>query len=186
MARFNSTPLYLYANRCVEVTCWTCQKPILRSVYNVKKVQRKTGIHYCSQDCWTKAAHWRRIARIWSSIRLEGDCWIWQGSLNKAGYGTVRVDPRDLLVHRYVYELVRGPIPSQLELDHLCRRHACMNPAHLEAVTGAVNKSRSPFRNTTHCRRGHLYTPETTRITKEGWRACRLCKRYYRERYAKG
>jgi hypothetical protein len=38
---------------------------------------------------------------------------------------------------------------------------------------------------TTHCARGHEYTPENTLIRAEGWRNCRTCRdERYRERRA--
>jgi hypothetical protein len=186
MPIFNSTPVYRQHNTCVEVMCWTCQRPIMRVASQVRRIRQRTGMHYCSLLCYRKAVEWRRIARVWSNISLEGECWIWQGSINKTGYGTIRVDPRNLLVHRYVYEMVRGPIPATLGLDHLCRTPACMNPAHLEAVTTQVNTARGLYATRTHCGRGHLYTPEITRITRKGWRTCLLCRRYRRQHSAQG
>jgi hypothetical protein len=41
-----------------------------------------------------------------------------------------------------MYEHTYGPIPADLEIDHLCKVKACVNPDHLEAVTHAVNIQR--------------------------------------------
>jgi hypothetical protein len=43
------------------------------------------------------------------------------------------------MAHRFAYELLVGPIPEDLELDHLCRVRHCVNPAHLEPVTHLEN-----------------------------------------------
>jgi hypothetical protein len=67
-------------------------------------------------------------------------CWIWQGTIDKAkGYGSIKIDGKMLKVHRVMYEREVGPIPEGMELDHRCKVRACMNPAHLEPVTGIVN-----------------------------------------------
>ena len=44
--------------------------------------------------------------------------------------------------HRVAWELIRGPIPEGLVLDHLCRTSACVNPDHLEPVPQAINMIR--------------------------------------------
>lgn len=70
-------------------------------------------------------------------------CWIWQGYVNKNGYAkATRSDGRMGLAHRVVYAEVRGPIPAGLDLDHLCRVRACVNPEHLEPVTRSENLRR--------------------------------------------
>jgi hypothetical protein len=46
--------------------------------------------------------------------------------------------------HRAYYMKHRGPIPTGLHLDHLCGVKRCVNPAHLEPVTPAVNARRAP------------------------------------------
>jgi hypothetical protein len=44
--------------------------------------------------------------------------------------------------HRFAYELLVGPIPAGLVLDHLCRNRLCVNPNHLEPVTNSENPRR--------------------------------------------
>jgi len=83
-----------------------------------------------------------KLTRIMRSIR-KGDCWEWTGSLFQGtGYAQVWADGTTRLGHRVVYELLVGPIPKGLELDHLCRVRSCVNPAHLEPVTHKVNMER--------------------------------------------
>lgn len=69
-------------------------------------------------------------------------CWVWKGKPNSAGYGRTQKDKKTVLAHRAVYELHNGPITDGLELDHLCRIPACVNPAHLDPVTHLVNVRR--------------------------------------------
>lgn len=74
------------------------------------------------------------------------DCWVWQGDLNRNGYGTFRVKGRRKMVHRVVYQHLIGPIPPGLILDHKCRNRACCNPFHLEPVTVQENTRRGEAR----------------------------------------
>lgn len=73
-------------------------------------------------------------------------CWIWQRALDKDGYG-VDWDGKLRRAHAMTYERVHGLVPPCeaplfLQLDHLCRVHPCVNPDHLELVTGLVNHHR--------------------------------------------
>lgn len=73
-----------------------------------------------------------------------------------------------------------GPIPDGLDLDHLCRNRACVNPAHLEPVTRQQNIQRSPLVGAkTHCAKGHAYDEANTGWTKNHngnlRRWCRAC-----------
>ena len=100
--------------------------------------------------------------RFWAKVALlSSDCWEWRGALSSKGYGNFGVgNGRTGHSHRVAYLALIGDIPPQLELDHLCRNRACVNPAHLEAVSGRVNNLRgtSPAAlraRRTHCPRGH-------------------------------
>jgi hypothetical protein len=116
-------------------------------------------------------------------------CWRWIASRTPHGYGRFRPGRSApwVYAHRFVYELTRGPVPPGLELDHLCRVRACVNPVHLEAVPHRENTLRGDGlaawnARKTHCSRGHpLPAPG-----RQG-RVCRPCVRVaalrYRARY---
>lgn len=81
--------------------------------------------------------------RIAAKIQPDGECWSWTAYRSKKGYGSVATGHgKTALAHRHVYELLVGPIPAGLELDHLCLNTSCVNPDHLEPVTGAENLRR--------------------------------------------
>ena len=72
----------------------------------------------------------------------ESGCWEWQGEKNRNGYGRVWIGGKRLMVHRVVFELLVGPIPEGLVLDHLCRNRPCCNPEHQDPVTVRENTLR--------------------------------------------
>jgi hypothetical protein len=128
------------------------------------------------------ADFWRFVER-----RGSGECWPWRGPVKRGGYGffTVR-DPRKRTVyaHRQAYELLVGPIPAGLTIDHLCRVPGCANPAHMEVVTRSENnRRRRGFNQKARCRNGHEFTPANTRIDKRGFQVCRACHRDDQQRY---
>ena len=84
--------------------------------------------------------------RFWSKVEKSETCWLWTGAKINSGYGLFSVNDRRVLAHRFAYELLIGPIPAGLTVDHLCYIRACIRPDHLEAVTMGENTRRARLR----------------------------------------
>lgn len=68
-------------------------------------------------------------------------CWLWEGFLDKDGYGTVRSPKRGkmVLAHRASYGAFIGEVPSNLLVCHRCDTPACVRPEHLFLGTHTDN-----------------------------------------------
>jgi len=94
-------------------------------------------------DRWMKILA-KIISRV--EIKLETDCWEWQGPHSGngrgGGYGRMSLDGATVAVHRVMYTLFFGYIPPRKHIDHKCRNRICVNPEHLEMVTHKENMGR--------------------------------------------
>ena len=88
------------------------------------------------------SACWPVAADDYSTVVQVSEMAARTGRLNRNGYGRVCFNGREPVVHRLVYELLVGMIPTEYVLDHLCRNRRCCNPEHLEPVTMRENTIR--------------------------------------------
>lgn len=122
------------------------------------------------------------------SVDAKTGCWIWRGAGSGTGYGSLGVNGVQVAAHRFAYELLCGPVPPRLVLDHLCRNRGCVNPAHVEPVTQGENVRRGLTGQNnsakTRCPYEHEYTAENTYILpRSGSRVCRTCQKRRRREY---
>lgn len=133
--------------------------------------------------------------RLLNKMLVGDGCWLWIAATDTHGYGVIRSNYILMKAHRAVYEFYVGPIPSGLDLDHLCRNRSCVRPDHMEPVTRQTNIRRGAgnggtewdgnhYNNSkTHCLSGHPFSEENTRLWRTH-RICRTCARLRARRYA--
>jgi len=139
----------------------------------------------------------KAVVSLDSPATVDGaPCWEWTGYKMPNGYGLIHKDGRQVTAHRAAYEEWFGPVPGRdengkrLVVDHLCRNHGCVNPAHLELVTYGENAVRGEtghhMRGRKECKHGHSLEDESNVYLYKGVRYCRECRRRVdRERYAR-
>lgn len=120
----------------------------------------------------------------------DDGCWPWIGCKNRDGYGVFRFYKRSR-THRFSW-MIHNDMkdPGKSFVCHSCDNPTCVNPAHLwlgtheDNMKDMVRKKRGVARYwprplATHCKQGHEWKPETTRLHKgvPGTRECAICYR---------
>lgn len=121
------------------------------SIDGCERPSRRRGWCHTHYERWRKhgrtelSARPSREDRFWAKVQKTETCWLWTAAKNGPGYGQFGLGTREdglVFAHRFAYELVVGPIPEGLVIDHLCRTPACVRPDHLEPVTMRENMRR--------------------------------------------
>lgn len=139
------------------------------------------------------------LERLMAEARTSSQgCILYGGTIMNRGYGQICLGGRQMLAHRAAYELLIGPIPDGLVIDHRCHNQdlgcrggdncphrRCINVEHLEPVTLAENTRRGHASwinaRKTHCPSGHPYDEANTHWY-DGRRYCRACNNAIRRK----
>ena len=134
------------------------------------------------------------LKRFLNQTHITNDpknCWQWIGSIKGGSakerhqYGMGHIDGRPESAHRISWLLFHGAITKD-SICHTCDNYRCVNPTHLwegthaENMADMVKKGRSinGSRAKTHCKHGHEFSKENTKIHKHGYRICIACSRH--------
>lgn len=82
------------------------------------------------------------IGLFWAKtdIRTDNECWNWQASTLRKGYGRFSVRKVLVQAHRFSWMLANGRgIPAGLQVLHSCDNPRCVNPNHLSIGTNGDN-----------------------------------------------
>lgn len=77
-------------------------------------------------------------------------CWLYQGRINRTGYGQFAYQNKELTVSRMAYHVWVGPVPDDSFVLHRCDVRHCINPQHLflgthkENMKDMADKDRAP------------------------------------------
>lgn len=86
--------------------------------------------------------------RFWSRVTKTESCWNWTGTKSDSGYGLISINGTVNRAHRLAWELLVGPIPEGIHIDHRCMNKSCVNPEHLRHATHKQNSEHLALRST--------------------------------------
>lgn len=136
--------------RQISLLCQVCG-----TAYSVPQ-SHSHGSRFCSKACARNGITNTPIAvRFWRYVSSgdRDECWEWNGSLNKSGYGQImgeKGNRRPRLAHVISWE-IHNNCKTKLCILHSCDNPKCVNPHHLREGTQIENIADTVARDRT-CR----------------------------------
>jgi hypothetical protein len=126
--------------------------------------------------------------RFWNQVNKTDSCWLWNGYINKYGYGHVGQNGRPRRVHIVSWEWHNGrKVKDGFHIHHICKNKLCVNPNHLEELSAndhwdqTLNSIKDKKESRNYCKHGHLLTESNSYVytnptTKYSTRRCKECQ----------
>lgn len=72
------------------------------------------------------------VACLRRAVKTDCECFLWQGTKDKEGYGVINFEGRQWRVHRLVFAALQPKkFDPRLSVCHKCNVKGCINPKHL-------------------------------------------------------
>ena len=123
------------------------------------------------------------LEKFESKVDRSGDCHLWTGCTNKAGYGQIKIKGKQFGTHVVAAKIKFGMFDERVLVRHSCNVKACCNPDHLLLGTekdnhdDAVRDGLMPWQKQTHCKNGHPFSGDNLYFVNGKHRRCRTCSR---------
>lgn len=92
-----------------------------------------------------KAVAERTARNFWRHVDKSGECWIWTGAVDKAGYGRFGMNHTSHTANRIAWMLTHGD-PGKLFVCHKCDNTLCVRPSHMFLGTPKDNQHDKIFK----------------------------------------